>query len=52
MIDQKYLKNISTANSSTLHEYTNQHIYDLPYSENEFNNLLYNSNLNQSNIIK
>lgn len=52
MINQEYLKNVSAVNNNTLHEYTNQNIYDSPHSENEFNNLLYNSNLDQSNIIK
>ncbi len=52
MINQEYLKNLSVPNNNILHEYSNQNIPNFPHSKNEFNNLLYNSNLNQSNVIK
>lgn len=56
MTNEEYLKNITPANSRTFHEYSNNTISDSyinsVYSENEFNNLVYNSNLEHTNIIK
>lgn len=56
MTNGEYLKNITPANSRTLHEYSNHTLSDSAvnsaHSENEFNNLVYNSNLEHTNIIK
>lgn len=55
MINSDYLKNIPDPKKNVLHEISNQNLTTLsfnPRSENEFSNLLLNSNLEQSGVIK
>lgn len=55
MINIAYLKNIPEPKKSNLHEVSNQNLSDISFnsrSENECNNLLLNSNLEQFNTIK
>ena len=54
MTNGEYLKNIIPANSRTLHDYSNHTLssHNSVHSENEFSNLVYNSNLEDTNIIK
>lgn len=55
MINKEYLKNIPEPKTNILHNYTHDKLTnpatDL-YSQNEFNNLVLNSNLDEPNIIK
>ena len=55
MINIDYLKNIPGPKKSTLHETSKQNLSNISFnscSENECNNLLLNSNLEQFNTIK
>lgn len=55
MISKDYLDNIPTPTTNILHDNNNYNLTDLSsniYSPGEFNNLVYNSNLDNSDIIK
>lgn len=55
MISKDYLVNIPTPKTNTLHDSNTSNLTDISsnmYSPGEFSNLVYNSNLENSNIIK
>lgn len=55
MISKNYIDNIPEPTSSILHNSTEKNLSDLSsdyYSYGQFNNLILNSNLDNSNIIK
>lgn len=55
MLNEQYFKNMPSPDKNILHEYTAQNLSNFSISScnsNEFNNLLFNSNLEKSNMIK
>lgn len=55
MMNQNRIDNIPNSNANLLHSSTYYNLTNLisnPYSENEFNNLILNSNLENYNTIK
>lgn len=55
MVDKNYLSNIPVPTSNILHDSTEHNLSNLSYntySQYEVNNLIFNSNLENSNIIK
>lgn len=55
MINENYFNTIPVPKNNILHDYKEHNLTDLSnntYSENEINNLIINSNLDNLNIIK
>jgi hypothetical protein len=55
MIDRSYFNTIQDTNINILHNSNNDNLTNIlsnSYSKSEFNNLILNSNLDNSNIIK
>lgn len=55
MIDKNHINNIADSKTNILHSPINHNLTNLlssTYSENEFNNLVLNSNLDNYNTIK
>lgn len=55
MIDKNYLQNMPTPQSNILHDSIKHNLTNLSYNThtlNEVNNLILNSNLEDSNVVK